>query len=98
MRAKTDQWMGLRKLLAALADPSLQERHWVAIAEAVGFEVRPDESTTLRRLIEYGIQDNILVSLPTCSACLLLGFHRLLQNALGLDVQHWSRLLRSRDT
>ena len=54
--------MGLRKLLAALADPSLQERHWVAIAEAVGFEVRPDESTTLRRLIEYGIQDNIPVS------------------------------------
>ncbi|KAK9841078.1 hypothetical protein WJX84_003927 [Apatococcus fuscideae] len=59
VRAKTDQWASLQKLLAALADPSLQERHWVAIAEAVGFEVRPDESTTLRRLIEYGIQDNI---------------------------------------
>ncbi len=62
VRAKTDQWSGLQKLLAALADPALQERHWVAIAEAVGFEVRPDESTTLRRLIEYGIQDHIAVS------------------------------------
>lgn len=79
VRAKTDQWMGLRKLLAALADPSLQERHWVAIAEAVGFEVRPDESTTLRRLIEYGIQDHILVSPYPCSACLLQTFHQLIK-------------------
>ena len=51
----------LLPLFTAICNPGLHERHWERIASVAGFDVRPDEVTSLRRLLDYNIQDHVKV-------------------------------------
>ena len=42
-------------LISAICNPGLRERHWAQMAEVVGFEIKRDEVTSLKRLIDCDI-------------------------------------------
>lgn len=46
-------------LITAICNPGLRDRHWASLAEVVGFEIRRDEVTSLKRLLEYDIATHI---------------------------------------
>jgi len=46
-------------LINAICNPGLQERHWVALADIVGFEIKRDEVTSLRRLLDHDIASHL---------------------------------------
>ncbi|KAL3158235.1 hypothetical protein ABBQ38_010487 [Trebouxia sp. C0009 RCD-2024] len=58
-KAKIASFQELLPLISAICNAGLHERHWEQIAAVVGFDVRPDEVTSLRRLLDYNIQDHI---------------------------------------
>ena len=60
-KAKITSFQELLPLITAICNAGLHERHWEQIATVVGFDVRPDEVTSLRRLLDYNIQDHIKV-------------------------------------
>ena len=60
-KAKIASFQELLPLISAICNAGLHERHWEQIAAVVGFDVRPDEVTSLRRLLDYNIQDHIKV-------------------------------------
>ncbi len=62
-KAKITGFQELLPLITAICNAGLHERHWEQIATVVGFDVRPDEVTSLRRLLDYNIQDHIKVVL-----------------------------------
>ena len=41
--------------MGALREPALGPRHWAALSELAGFELRADEVSSMRRLIENGL-------------------------------------------
>ncbi|KAK9812825.1 hypothetical protein WJX72_004356 [[Myrmecia] bisecta] len=58
-KAKIASFQELLPLVNAICNAGLRERHWTTIAELVGLEIRPDEVTSLRRLLDYGIQESV---------------------------------------
>ena len=60
-KAKITGFQELLPLITAICNGGLHARHWEQIAAVVGFDVRPDEVTSLRRLLDYNIQDHIKV-------------------------------------
>ena len=73
-KSKVTSFKDMLPLISAICNQGLHERHWEKIAEVVGFEIRPDEVTSLRRLLDYGIQEYVKVtacnSLPHASRLL----------------------------
>ena len=61
-KAKITSFQELLPLMTAICNAGLHDRHWEQIAAVVGFDVKPDEVTSLRRLLDYNIQDHIKVS------------------------------------
>lgn len=83
-KAKITGFQELLPLITAICNAGLHERHWEQIATVVGFDVRPDEVTSLRRLLDYNIQDHIKVG--SCIPCMLWCSQTLLSPSLvGLD-------------
>ena len=68
-KAKITGFQELLPLITAICNAGLHERHWEQIATVVGFDVRPDEVTSLRRLLDYNIQDHVKVGL--CIPCMI---------------------------
>ncbi|KAF6266164.1 dynein heavy chain 9 [Scenedesmus sp. NREL 46B-D3] len=58
-RAKVSAFQAYTPLIAAVCNPGLRERHWTALAEVVGFEIKQDEVTSLRRLLETDILEHL---------------------------------------
>ncbi|GLI65190.1 hypothetical protein VaNZ11_008652 [Volvox africanus] len=46
-------------LITAICNPGLRERHWSALADLVGFEIKRDEVTSLKRLLDFDIEMHI---------------------------------------
>ena len=61
-KAKIVGFQELLPLITAICNGGLHERHWEQIAAVVGFDVKPDEVTSLRRLLDYNIQDHVKVT------------------------------------
>ena len=49
-------------LAVALRKEGMKERHWNAISESVGFDIRPDEEFTLTKVIEKGMLDHVAIA------------------------------------
>ena len=58
-KAKVASFQEHLPLITAICNPGLRERHWVALAEIVGFEVKRDEVTSLKRLLDHDIAMHI---------------------------------------
>lgn len=61
-KAKIMGFQELLPLITAICNGGLHERHWEQIAAVVGFDVKPDEVTSLRRLLDYNIQEHVKVT------------------------------------
>eukprot|EP00878_Enallax_costatus_P013463 GHUV01014078.1.p1 GENE.GHUV01014078.1~~GHUV01014078.1.p1 ORF type:complete len:1340 (+),score=424.03 GHUV01014078.1:252-4271(+) len=58
-RAKITAFQGYIPLINAVCNQGLRERHWAAIAEVVGFEIKQDEVTSLKRLLDNEIMEHL---------------------------------------
>ena len=64
-KSKVTSFKDMLPLISAICNQGLHERHWEKIAEVVGFEIRPDEVTSLRRLLDYGMHEYVKVMAAT---------------------------------
>ena len=39
-------------MMSTLCNPGLRQRHWNAMSELIGYEITPDSSTTLRKMLK----------------------------------------------
>ncbi|XP_066592221.1 dynein axonemal heavy chain 7-like [Prorops nasuta] len=46
-------------VIASLGNPSLKDRHWELVSEVVGFPIKVDETTTLAKILDYGLDDYV---------------------------------------
>lgn len=42
-------------LLSTLCNPGLRSRHWKAMSDRVGYDIAPDSSTTLRKMLKNNL-------------------------------------------
>ena len=56
-KEKIVQFQAYVPLLAAICNPGLRDRHWELLSDTIGFEVRLDEVTPLKRLLQNDIMD-----------------------------------------
>lgn len=55
MKAKVDEFKPFVPLAVALRKDGMKDRHWDAISEHIGFDIRPDEDFTLTTVIDKGM-------------------------------------------
>ena len=58
-KAKVQSFQEYTPLITAICNPGLRERHWLQLAELVGFEVKRDEVTSLKRLLDLDIASQL---------------------------------------
>ncbi|NXA07095.1 DYH3 protein, partial [Sapayoa aenigma] len=59
MKYKLDKFKQHLPILAIVCNRGMKERHWEQISEIVGCEIKPNESTTLRNILEFGLSKHI---------------------------------------
>lgn len=62
IKGKVDEFKPVVPLAVALRKDGMKERHWDAITEAVGFDLRPDEDFTLTTVIDKGMMKHVQVA------------------------------------
>ncbi|XP_025062794.1 dynein heavy chain 3, axonemal [Alligator sinensis] len=55
MKFKLDKFKQHLPVLSIACNRGMKERHWEQISEIVGCEIRPDETTSLLNMLEYGL-------------------------------------------
>ncbi|XP_056662526.1 dynein axonemal heavy chain 3 isoform X4 [Monodelphis domestica] len=55
IKFKIDKFKNHLPVLAVACNKGMKERHWEQISEIVGVEIKPDESTCLLNILEFGI-------------------------------------------
>ncbi|XP_033628553.1 dynein heavy chain 7, axonemal-like isoform X2 [Asterias rubens] len=56
MKDKVETFKDYIPLVAALCNPGLRDRHWESMTEIVGFPLKPDEDTTLSKMIDMNLE------------------------------------------
>eukprot|EP00794_Sanderia_malayensis_P007414 gene7414-8234_t len=46
-------------VLSTLCNPGLRQRHWKAMSEIIGFDIAPDSSTTLRKMLKNNLTPHL---------------------------------------
>ncbi|NXN32332.1 DYH3 protein, partial [Nycticryphes semicollaris] len=59
MKYKLDKFKQHLPVLSIACNRGMKERHWEQISEIVGCEIRPDETTTLKNILEFGLSKHI---------------------------------------
>ncbi|KAK0675118.1 DYH3 protein, partial [Pygoscelis papua] len=59
MKYKLDKFKQHLPVLSIACNRGMKERHWEQISEIVGCEIRPDETTTLKNILEFGLSKYI---------------------------------------
>ncbi|NXH72361.1 DYH3 protein, partial [Hydrobates tethys] len=55
VKYKLDKFKQHLPVLSIACNRGMKERHWEQISEIVGCEIRPDETTTLKNILEFGL-------------------------------------------
>eukprot|EP00049_Salpingoeca_infusionum_P016530 m.339145 g.339145 ORF g.339145 m.339145 type:complete len:4022 (-) comp16092_c0_seq1:259-12324(-) len=76
-------------LIQAICNPGLRERHWDQINELVGFDLTPDEDTTLSKMLSMNLEDH-LEQFETISEAASKEFS--LEKALRRMQEEWAEL------
>uniref|UniRef100_F6UV59 Dynein axonemal heavy chain 7 n=1 Tax=Ornithorhynchus anatinus TaxID=9258 RepID=F6UV59_ORNAN len=56
VRAKVDEFKRHLPLIQVVCNPGLQSRHWEAISETVGYQLRPSEESTVNGFLEMNLE------------------------------------------
>ncbi|XP_061847983.1 dynein axonemal heavy chain 3 [Colius striatus] len=59
VKYKLDKFKQHLPVLSIACNHGMKERHWEQISEIVGCEIRPDETTTLKNILEFGLSKHI---------------------------------------
>uniref|UniRef100_A0A8B9MHC5 Dynein axonemal heavy chain 3 n=1 Tax=Accipiter nisus TaxID=211598 RepID=A0A8B9MHC5_9AVES len=59
IKYKLDKFKQHLPVLSIACNRGMKERHWEQISEIVGCEIRPDETTTLKNILEFGLSKYI---------------------------------------
>jgi dynein heavy chain len=55
MKVKLEEFKANLPVIAAICNPGMRGRHWAAMSEIVGYQIQPDEHTSLGSLLAQGI-------------------------------------------
>ncbi|XP_055378973.1 dynein axonemal heavy chain 12 [Condylostylus longicornis] len=47
------------QIVNIMCNPALRKRHWIDMSEIAGFDLTPDAGTTLRKIINFGLQSKL---------------------------------------
>ncbi|XP_025972035.2 dynein axonemal heavy chain 3 [Dromaius novaehollandiae] len=59
MKYKLDKFKQHLPVLSIVCNRGMKERHWKQISEIVGYEITPDETTSLLNVLEFGLSKHI---------------------------------------
>ena len=59
MKTSIDDFKPIVPLAEALRKDGMLDRHWEALSEQVGFEIKPDEDFTLTSVINLGMDKHV---------------------------------------
>ncbi|KAM4656706.1 dynein axonemal heavy chain 3 [Amazona ochrocephala] len=59
MKFKLDKFKMHLPVLSIACNRGMRERHWKQISEIVGCEIKPDETTTLKNILDFGLSKYI---------------------------------------
>ncbi|XP_065540385.1 dynein axonemal heavy chain 3 [Lathamus discolor] len=59
MKFKLDKFKLHLPVLSVACNRGMRERHWEQISEIVGCEIKPDETTTLKNILDFGLSKYI---------------------------------------
>jgi len=57
-KEKIEKFQELQPIINSVCNPGLRDRHWVAMSEIVGFDIKRDDHTSLSRLLDRHIEDH----------------------------------------
>ena len=56
IKEKIDEFVVNIPLMQVLCNPGMRERHWDKMSEVAGMEIRPDSTSSLRKMIKMGLE------------------------------------------
>ncbi|KAL8573170.1 Dynein heavy chain 3, axonemal [Nucella lapillus] len=59
VKSKIDKFKNHLPILHTICNPGIRDRHWDAMSDAVGFDIRPQEDTSLHSMLEYGLNKHL---------------------------------------
>ncbi|NXH21208.1 DYH3 protein, partial [Bucco capensis] len=59
MKFKLDKFKQHLPVLSIACNRGMKERHWEQVSEIVGCEIKPDETTTLENILDFGLSKHI---------------------------------------
>ncbi|XP_042293782.1 dynein axonemal heavy chain 3 [Sceloporus undulatus] len=59
VKFKIDKFKQHLPVLSIACNRGMKDRHWEQISDVVGYEIRPDETTSLMNMLEYGLSKYI---------------------------------------
>nr|XP_034195921.1 dynein heavy chain 7, axonemal-like isoform X1 [Osmia lignaria] len=59
IRINIEEFKEHMPVISTLGNPSMKSRHWEQVSEIVGFPIKVDLSTTLAKILDYGLADYV---------------------------------------
>ncbi|XP_059139620.1 dynein axonemal heavy chain 3-like isoform X2 [Physella acuta] len=59
VKTKIDKFKTNMPILQTICNPGIRGRHWDQMSEIVGFDIRPQEETSLSTMLEYGLHKHL---------------------------------------
>ncbi|XP_064624417.1 dynein axonemal heavy chain 3-like [Lineus longissimus] len=59
VKGKIDKFKQHMPVLNCICNPGIRDRHWDRMSDAVGFDIRPTEDTSLFTMLEYGLHKHL---------------------------------------
>lgn len=59
VRSQLDEFRPKVPLMVALRKKGMKERHWDQVSNAIGFQLRPDESLTFTKVLDMGLMKHV---------------------------------------
>nr|KAG5713480.1 hypothetical protein BaRGS_025028 [Batillaria attramentaria] len=59
VKAKIDKFKAHLPILHTICNPGIRDRHWDLMSDIVGFDIRPQEDTSLHTMLEYGLNKHL---------------------------------------
>ncbi|KAJ3284862.1 Dynein heavy chain 7, axonemal, partial [Borealophlyctis nickersoniae] len=56
VKEKIDEFMVNIPLIHVLCNPGMRERHWNKMSEIAGFDIKPDATSSLRKMLKMGLE------------------------------------------
>nr|XP_014349786.1 PREDICTED: dynein heavy chain 3, axonemal [Latimeria chalumnae] len=55
VKIKIDKFKQYLPIISCICNPGIKDRHWEKISELVGYDIKPEENTSLMQMLEYGL-------------------------------------------